>query len=191
VPPEINVQERLSAIAEATPQLVRDEGTRGVTVRAVAKKLGGSTSLVTKYVPSRIDLLRNAIAFVSTNWDEDLAAALDGREGMSKLRALASWSLQTNNYDDAIRRLWIEALAGTAPEATEEIAAAKEQAQSEYQFVLAVTKEAGQDKQLADALFLAFRGYYLSSIEDPEHWPAERAQEAVLKVLDMLDKRAR
>ncbi|HMU27607.1 MAG TPA: hypothetical protein PLB47_09150, partial [Solirubrobacterales bacterium] len=139
----------------------------------------------------QIDLLRNAIAFVSTNWDEDLAAALDGREGMSKLRALASWSLQTNNYDDAIRRLWIEALAGTAPEATEEIAAAKEQAQSEYQFVLAVTKEAGQDKQLADALFLAFRGYYLSSIEDPEHWPAERAQEAVLKVLDMLDKRAR
>ena len=90
-----------------------------------------------------------------------------------------------------IRRLWIEALAGTAPEATEEIAAAKEQAQSEYQFVLAVTKEAGQDKQLADALFRAFRGYYLSSIEDPEHWPAERAQEAVLKVLDMLDKRAR
>ncbi len=190
MPPEINVQERLDAIAEATLQLARAGGARGVTVRAVAKKLGGSTTLVTKYVPTRVDLLLNAFAFVSTNWAEDLANALDGKEGMEKLKALAGWSLQTNNYDDAIRALWIDSLAGNPPEA-EGDETVQNQAHGEYEFIKAVVHEAGEDDWVADALFLAFRGYYLSSLEDPESWPPERAQEAVMRILEMIASQQR
>jgi hypothetical protein len=39
---------------------------------------------------------------------------------------------------------------------------------------------------LADLLFLAFRGYYVSTVEDPSKWPAKRARTAVDGLLDDL-----
>lgn len=186
MPSEFDVSARLRAIAEATLQLARDEGPRGVTVRAVAKKLGGSTTLVTKFVPTRTDLMRNAFEYVAVNWASDLAETLNGTNGMEKLRALAGWSLQTVNYDDAIRSLWIAALSGDPVEAAKE-GTVQQQARGEYEFIRATTAEAGQEEWVADALFLLFRGYYLSSVEDPEAWPSERASAAVMQVLDRLD----
>jgi hypothetical protein len=46
----------------------------------------------------------------------------------------------------------------------------------------------GDDQNwLADVLFLAFRGYYISSIEDPEHWSPDRAASALEWLLDLVE----
>lgn len=189
MPPEINLPERLQAIAKASLELAREKGPRGVTVRAVADQLGGSTTLITKYLPSRIDLLKNAFDYVSMNWVASLTETLDGREGMDKLRALAEWSLQTQNYDDAIRGLWLDAITGNPPK-SDQGETVQTQARAEYGFIKETVAEAGHEEWVADALFLAFRGYYVSSIEDPEAWPAERASAAVGHLLDLIDAQA-
>lgn len=73
--------------------------------------LGGSTALATKYLPSPV-LFANAFRHVQENWSDSLAAASSNGDGEEGVRALAKWSLDTVDYDETIRHLWIEALAG-------------------------------------------------------------------------------
>ncbi|HTU15220.1 MAG TPA: TetR family transcriptional regulator C-terminal domain-containing protein [Solirubrobacterales bacterium] len=186
MPAEINVTERLQAIAVATLQLAQEEGPGGVTVRAVAKRLGGSTTLVTKYIPSRTALLANAFEHISAHWQNDLGATLEDQEGMDRLRSLALWSLNTGEFEDAIRRLWIAALAGSPP-GPEGGETSRTEAHDEYEFIRETVAGADQEAWLADALFLAFRGFYVSSVEDPENWPPERAAEAITRLLDIVE----
>lgn len=187
MPAEIDRDERLDAIAKATLEITREHGARAATVRAVGARLGGSTTLVTKYLPSRPALLANAVRYVNANWSDDLAGALAERNGEDQLRALANWSLNTTGYDDVIRRLWIDALA-SGERSTGGTDLPREQARAEHDQIRAtVTQALGEEAGwLADTLFLAFRGYYLSSIEDPENWPPERAAAAISQLLDKL-----
>lgn len=188
MPAEIDVDERLRDIAVATLELAREEGPAGVTVRAVAARLGGSTTLVTKYLPSRRALLANAFVHVSAHWDDSKAKALGDEVGLERVRALARWSLQTEYYDDSIRRLWVASLANT-PEPVDGDANQRE-AHDEYDKIRETVAGAGEDEWLADALFLAFRGYYVSSIEDRERWPPERAAAAIERLLDLIEARS-
>lgn len=185
MPAEIDRAERLDDIARAVLEIAREHGGQAVTVRAVAARLGGSTTLVTKYLPSRPALLANALRYVRENWAAESAAALGDREGGERVRALARWSLNTSGYDDAIRYLWLEALAG-GDRNVDGTDLPLEQAHAEHEWIAAtVARALGEDGGwLADALFLAFRGYYLSSIEDPEGWPPERAAAAIARLLD-------
>jgi AcrR family transcriptional regulator len=189
MPPEIDVSERLTAIAEATLQVAREEGPRAATIRAVAARLGGSTTLITKYVPTRAALLSNAFRHMTAHWDGELAVALEGRTGMDRLRALSNWSLDTEGYDDAFRRLWLEKLAGPGRGPTgldDEL----EEARDEHASIVEAVDGAFEDDDtgwLVDTLFLAFRGFFISSIEDPENWPAERASAAINRLLDAVE----
>jgi len=187
MPSQIDVPTRLQAIAEATLELTRAQGPQAVTVRALAERLGGSTTLVTKYVPSRLALLLNAFRYVDEQWQRDKTEALDGRTGMDGVRALAEWSMQTNNYDDAIRRLWLEALASRP----RDVDLPREEAQDEFNVIRRTVLAAGQPPWLADLMFLAFRGYYISSVEDPAAWPPDRAFKALTGVLDLVEEKDR
>lgn len=74
MPAEIDRAERLDDIARAVLEIAREHGGQAVTVRAVAARLGGSTTLVTKYLPSRPALLANALRYVRENWAAESAA---------------------------------------------------------------------------------------------------------------------
>jgi len=185
MPREVDVTRRLREIAEATLELAVEEGPAGVTVRAVAARLGGSTTLVTKYLPSRPELLANAFRFVNEGWETNRAHALSGKSGVERVQALVNWSLQTDQADEGIRRLWMEALSGEPGTGSPE---AQEEATSEQGVIRTITREAGLPAWSADLLFLALRGYYVSSVEDPDNWPPERARVAIDEVLKLTGK---
>jgi AcrR family transcriptional regulator len=185
MPAQIDVAERLDAIAEATLQIASEEGLQGVTIRAVAARLGGSTTLITKFVSSRAALLVNVFRYISSHWESDRDAVLGERVGMDRLKALARWSLDTEGYDDAVRRLWIQALSSGRREASA-FDYPRQEARTEYDNIRADVAAACTEEQgwLADALFLVFRGFYVSTIEDPERWTSRRAAAAVERLLD-------
>ena len=56
MPMDVNADERIRAIALATLDVASERGSAGVTLRAVAERLGGSTTLVTNYLKSRAEL---------------------------------------------------------------------------------------------------------------------------------------
>jgi AcrR family transcriptional regulator len=123
VPIEVDRAQRLEDIARATLSVVKDRGAEGVTVRAVAERLGGSTSLVTNYLPSRGDLLLNAVQFILRGWFEEMTQTLRDVSAAEYLAAYTRWNVSTAGDDQAYRRLLVEVVAymGAHPEARDAI----------------------------------------------------------------------
>lgn len=188
MPVDVDIAARLDAIAVATLAIARAEGASAATIRAVAARLGGSTTLITKYLPNRAALLANASRYVQDHWIDELKATLGDHTGIDQLRALATWSLDTDEYDLPVRRLWLEALA-TDRRQTDGSDLPLRQARLELDWIETVVAHVcGQGQNwLADTLFLAFRGYYLSTIEDPDRWPPQRAAGAIHHLLDLVE----
>lgn len=190
MPAGIDHDQRLKEIAEATLQVAREEGANAVTIRAVAARMGGSTTLVTKFIPSRAALLANAFQHMKAYWADDQAAALDGMAGAERLHALIRWMFATVGYDAGLRRLWIETVARDPEQAHDH----RQEGHDEHeQFAKALRASPciADLGWLADVLFLAARGYYISSVEDPERWLSPRAADSVESLLEFVEQASR
>ena len=187
MPPEIDTSARLTEIAEATLEVAREEGPRSVTIRAVAARMGRSTTVITKFIPSRSALLVNAVSHVRAGWDAAVTEVLGRKSGMERLRALMDWTLDTEDYDDAARRLWHEILAKEEPD-SDQWEALVDEAHDDHASIVKTIEESAIDAPpwLADVLFLVSRGFFVSTVKDPEGWSGDRARAAVNAMLDDL-----
>jgi AcrR family transcriptional regulator len=187
VPIDVDETQRLREIAAATVRVAEESGARSVTIRAVAKELGGSTAMITNYLPSRDALMFNAFRVHDQLWQDDLEQHLSGLTGIPRLRALVEWHCTSTGNDDVLRRLWIEMLSTVQTLPTGLTASAHKQAHDAYSAIADAMADAGlTDAVAADMLFLIIRGYFVATIEDPSSWPPERAAAAALTALDLL-----
>lgn len=182
MPIEVDVEERLGELARATLALAASRGAAGVTIRAVAAQLGGSTTMVTNYLPTRAALLLNAVSYMVNRWEDERAAALDGVADADRLAVLTGWSCATGPDDVAFRRLLVELIA--APEPPEDLAPLVADAREHRDDLAAAARAAGfaDPEQAADALFLLIRGFYYISVEQPGRFTPER----VLSIVEQL-----
>ncbi|MGW0333183.1 TetR/AcrR family transcriptional regulator [Streptomyces sp. NPDC003011] len=188
MPIEVDEARRLDEIAAATIQVARERGVRAVTIRAVAEQLGGSTAMITNYVPSRAGLMVNALRHAEEEWGREVEEELDGLDGPARLTALARWMCTTRGDDEVMRRLLMETISA-GPAAGHEVEQARsDTARAHHESLAAVISEAGPalPPSAADILHLLFRGYWLAALEDPEGWPAERGTRAALATLELL-----
>ncbi|PZT71290.1 hypothetical protein DN402_04540 [Streptomyces sp. SW4] len=96
MPIDVDEVQRRKEIAEATLAVAARDGARAVTIRAVAKELGGSTAMVTNYVPTRMALITNAVRAAESRWRADLDAHVGELRGKERLRATVEWHLSTD-----------------------------------------------------------------------------------------------
>lgn len=187
MPIDVDEVQRRKAIAKATLTVAARDGARAVTIRAVAKELGGSTAMVTNYVPTRIALITNAVAAAESRWRADLDAHVGELAGEERLRATLEWNLSTEPDDLLLRRLWVEMLSslqggGDAAETHE-----PEETLAELHEAAGAAGVA--DPELAaDLLFLLTRGYLISTVEDPTMWTPERVGRVAGAVVEMLTR---
>ncbi|WP_406386283.1 TetR/AcrR family transcriptional regulator [Streptomyces sp. NBC_01618] len=186
MPIDVDEPQRLREIAAATVRVAQESGPRSVTIRAVAKEMGGSTALITNYVPSRGALMINAFKIHNQLWQEDLDEHIRGLTGIPRLRALVEWHCTRDDTDDVLRRLWIEMLAviQTLPDDLTE--ASYRHSRNAYATIANAMVDVELPDLAADMLFLIIRGYFVASIEDPATWPPERAAVAALRAVDLL-----
>ncbi|MFD4630399.1 TetR/AcrR family transcriptional regulator [Streptomyces sp. NPDC058284] len=173
MPIDVDEVQRRKEIAEATLAVAARDGARAITIRAVAKELGGSTAMVTNYVPTRTALITNAVRAAESRWRSELAARTGELTGPERLRAVVEWNLSTDADDLLLRSLWLEMLtsAGTDPNGVD----LTETRESRQEFAEAAAAAGAPDAALAaDILSLLTRGYFVSSVEDPAHWTEER-----------------
>ncbi|MEV3861562.1 TetR/AcrR family transcriptional regulator [Streptomyces sp. NPDC050095] len=188
MPIEVDEARRLDEIADATIQVARERGVRSVTIRAVAQRLGGSTAMVTNYVPSRAALMINAMRRAEAGWDREMAEELAGVEGEERLRGAVRWMCTTQQNDEVLRRLMME-IASAGPGAGAEVEALlRETSRRSHEELGALAAEGGLSggELVGDMLHLLMRGYWLATLEDPERWTAERGERAILAVVDLL-----
>ncbi|SEK48805.1 TetR/AcrR family transcriptional regulator [Streptacidiphilus jiangxiensis] len=178
MPIEVDQEQRLAQIAEATSQVARERGVRAVTIRAVAQQLGGSTAMITNYLPSRAALMANALRHAEREWSVETEELLSGLTGLDRLLALSQWMCTTERDDDVMRRLVTEIVSES--EASDAGVLVRKLAREHRDTLGELTAQAGMadPEAAADVLHLIFRGYWLSTLEDPESWPAERGAAA-------------
>ena len=178
----VDEEARRALIAEATLRLAQREGVGAVTIRAVARELGRSTVFVTNYLGTRTELLLNVLSFVRTQWDR----ALDGLagDGRPNLWELVRWSATEDEFDRTVRHLWLEVLSRPTAE-PELFRTLREDARRQHDDLAAASRVAVPSGALADLVYLALRGYYVSSIEDAERWTPERVQAALGHLLEL------
>lgn len=185
MPIDVDEVQRLKAIAQATLAVAAREGARAVTIRAVAKELGGSTAMVTNYVPTRTALITNAVRAAESRWRDDLEAHVGDLAGAELLRATVEWHLSTEPEDLLLRALWLEMLSSAQidPNGVDR----QEPRESRQELHAASTAAGVPDAALAaDVLSLLARGYYVSTMEEPAYWTSERASRVAKAVVDAL-----
>ncbi|MFD6391073.1 TetR/AcrR family transcriptional regulator [Nocardia sp. NPDC060259] len=116
MPRQVDTAARLVAVGEAVLSLAVDEGFGAVTIRAVADRIGASTSVVTHYVGGRDNMLRTAIRRQIDLRRAEGEAVLDvqGRTGAAALRALIEWAVLTP--DEQTHRVWLALVLGSHAE---------------------------------------------------------------------------
>lgn len=187
MPVEIDIDQRLATIADATLQIVAAEGIDGVSIRAVAKRIGGSTTLVTNYLPTREALLRNAIEHALQEWTGELAQAVEGAAAPERLSAITRWACSTTGDDQVLRRLFLEILGRSGPD-SEALRVLREDSRQSRDLAIDAAREAGAADAafVADILHLVLRGFYVSSLEDPERWNSARATPLIERLVRLL-----
>ncbi|CRK58330.1 probable transcriptional regulator, TetR family [Alloactinosynnema sp. L-07] len=108
MPRQINHATRRDAISDAVVAIAADHGFAAVTIRAVAKHVGASTSVVTHYVASRDELLRGAVRRELAIRQDEADTALAGLSGATGLRALVHWAV--TDLGERVHRFWLALL---------------------------------------------------------------------------------
>ncbi|MFI6522326.1 TetR/AcrR family transcriptional regulator [Spirillospora sp. NPDC050679] len=187
MPIEVDITQRLAAIADATLDIVATSGIDGVSIRAVAKQIGGSTTLITNYLPTREALLRNAVEHAIESWGEEMEQVAEALPEKERLAATARWACTTGGNDEVLRRLFMEILgrSGRESEALQVLTADARRGRA--QLVEGAELAGAADPGFAaDILHLVLRGFYVSSLEDPERWNSESVTPLIDRLVRLL-----
>jgi len=189
MPREVDADQRLADIAAATLHVARDTGAQSVTIRSVARQLGGSTTLVTNYLPTRAALIMNALDRGRERWLQERDAAIAAHPRSERLRALVDWSLSSTPEDAVLRTLILEIVANADVEP--ELRAALQRESADYRDYFEHTAaDAGfaEPRHAAELLYLLVRGGYIAGMEDERHWSESRLRAIMHAVLASLPR---
>jgi AcrR family transcriptional regulator len=176
MPRYVDHEERRRQIVEATCQVVAEKGLPGLSFRAVAARLGGSTTVVTHYFGSQRELVEGCVAGLVEMWAKELAELEQSAADPHQRLMLLLESLVP--LDDAGRmqeRARINLLAGQIQGS--ELGRLAEVWETSVREAIsnhlrAITRRL-DTKQMVDVLRALTNGLALSAIEHPDRWPAE------------------
>ncbi len=190
MPRDIDIEGRLNDIAEATIRVARRSGANAVTIRAVARELGGSTTLVTNYLPSRAALILNVLDRANNRWRSEYELRAPGLDDRTRFEALVTWEDEPGEVESVLRGLILEIVANAEAEPALRESLRRE-SDSYRAVLLAAARAAGfADPELATDLgYLMLRGAYFTNAEDPSHWNHRRTREVTLAALRALPRR--
>ncbi|MFB4320505.1 TetR/AcrR family transcriptional regulator [Actinomadura sp. 21ATH] len=187
MPIEVDITQRLATIADATLDIVATSGIDGVSIRAVAKRIGGSTTLVTNYLPTREALLRNAVEHAIETWGEEMEQVADALPEKERLAATARWACTTTGNDEVLRRLFMEILGRSGRESEALQVLTTDARRGRTQLADAAALAGAADAEFAaDIMHLVLRGFYVSSLEDPERWNSESVTPLIDRLVRLL-----
>ena len=181
MPRYVDHDARRSEIIRATLQVLADEGPAGLRVRAVAGRMGGSTTVVTHYYRSRQDLLDSLIEDLAA-WPAEVAEIEIGVEDpRDRLRLFLRWLLPSDERGLLGETARINLIGERdARVRTEHLFAAWDR--NVRSLLTRHVEELMPNERVAaavDVLRSITNGITLSTVEHPEEWPCER-QFAVL-----------
>ncbi|WP_327699193.1 TetR/AcrR family transcriptional regulator [Streptomyces sp. NBC_00459] len=184
MPRYVDHEQRRRDITAAAMRILAERGLGALTLKSLAKALGGSITLVTHFYSTRAELLQAITGRVLEEYDVELAGLEEGADDSTRLRILLEWMLPLDE------EAWISecgriALLGQREDdpSIDPFFDTMDARMREYlREHLAPLVEADQLGEMVDMLRVTLNGIVLCAVEHRDEWPAER-QLAVLRRL--------
>lgn len=187
MPIQVDIDERTREIADATFAVAAREGIGGVTIRSVAAEFGASTTIITNYLPTRADLLINAVEKMTDDWMAELATESVARPAPEALRAVVRTAVAWDD-DELVRcQFWVAVLATEPEQVRSQVGEVEDGVRDVLRKLI---DECGHPEPsiAADQLFLFIQGVSVSIVQRPQSWTPERlAAAAELAVTGILN----
>ncbi|MER8036404.1 TetR/AcrR family transcriptional regulator [Streptomyces hydrogenans] len=173
MPRQVDHAARLAAVEDAVVAIAGDAGFDAVTIRAVAGRVGASTSVVTHYVGSREELLCNAVRRELDSRRSEAEAASRGLDGEAALRAMVEWAVLSPT--ERSHRFWLALVLHTAGQPTlrGELNRFNQWWNQRIERLLHEAGSADPAKE-ADLISLFVDGIVVSGFDAGEPWTPER-----------------
>ena len=181
MPRPVDHDERRREIARAALRLLSSKGPAGLSMRAVARELGGSLTVVTHYYSTRRELLVDLPQQLAQDWSEDLSVLeAQAATPRARLRTLLAWllPLDSDGLQEEMARFSL-LVASTDADSSEALAGFDDYVRELLrQHVTGLVPDFAVESSVE--LFRAFtNGIVVNAVMDPVGWPASR-QEALL-----------
>lgn len=181
MPRYVDHDQRRADIIEAAKYVLAHGGPAGLTIRSVAKRLGGSITLVTHFYPTRPELMRAVVTAMSESFEAELTDLETGADAPGRLRILLEWMLPLTDQDWVNESGRIQLLSQRGKDASfEEFADAMDaRMRGLLRQHLEPLVPDGRVEAYVDLLRVTVNGIVLAAVEHHDDWPAKR-QLAVL-----------
>ncbi|MGW1668165.1 TetR/AcrR family transcriptional regulator [Streptomyces sp. NPDC002324] len=188
MPRYVDPEERVRQIATASLQALSEGGLSELTLRKIARRMGGSITLITHYFPNREALLEAVLEYVLADTDaflEELEQIPDPRE---RLRTALEWFLP--DTEEALRMERARVALLTHQGAEPVIGRYLQRMEPAMRAVLVRAVEelvpADELDGTVDIMRVWMSGIALSVVEHPEIWTPERQLAALERFLKLL-----
>lgn len=185
MPIYVDHEQRRMDIANAAIACIAESGMQGLTIRAVAERLGGSVTLVTHYYPSRRELLDDIVAQLARKWESELEELEAGMTDPSqKLATLLHWLLPLDAEALQEERARLSLLSADMRAVTQPIldgfdVVMRSMIGSHVAELLPVERI----DATVDLLRVVVSGIVLTAIEHTDEWPTERQVKVLSEAL--------
>ena len=175
-PRQIDPVQRRTDITSAAIRILARGGASALTLRSLAKELGGSITLVTHFFSTREDIFTALIDDVASGYEEELAQLEDGADAESRLRILLEWLVPLSDEDVAQEagRIALISQRGSHAGIDHFFEVMESRVRKLLEDRLAPLLPAKEVGGAVDYLRATTNGVVLSSVEHPEVWTRER-----------------
>ncbi|MGJ5828187.1 TetR/AcrR family transcriptional regulator [Streptomyces ossamyceticus] len=182
MPRYVDHDQRRAEIVEAARYVLAHGGPAELTIRSVAKRLGGSITLVTHFYPTRPELMRAVVTAMNESFDAELADLETGADARGRLLILLKWMLPLTEQDWVNESGRVQLLSQRGKDASvEEFADGMDTRMRDLlrQHLEPLVPE-DRVETYVDLLRVTVNGIVLAAVEHHDDWPAKRQ----LTVLD-------
>jgi AcrR family transcriptional regulator len=189
MPRFVDHDERRQEIVRAAMEIVNESGVRGLSLMKVANRLGGSSTYVTHYYPSRQALMEDTANQLIKGWNVRVTEMEQGVESpFDRLRRLLYWllPLDAKGIDEERVRILMLAERDQLVGAESIFDIFNDRMMQFLREHLEQVIKSEEVEQKALLLRVVTNGVCLSALERPDAWPAAAQKAVVDDTLELL-----
>lgn len=196
MPRQVDHDDRRDQIVNTTIGLIAEGGPTAVTIREVARRLGGSVTLVTHYYPTRQAIFEGVAArLIELGRSEAAAMEADVNDPVGRLRRYLQWAMPTRpeGIRREIARIRMLAERNASPSLEKTALGYDESMREDLREHLAELVPGDEREMVVELLRVFVTGVILLAVEHPDSWPPQRqidAAEAMLTSLGITEPSA-
>jgi AcrR family transcriptional regulator len=181
MPRYVDHKDRRARIIQATIEVLAEHGPSGLNFRAVARRMGGSSTIVTHYFRTKQELLDTLVENLSGRREEVAELESGADDPRDRLRLFLRWLLPADEQGlkEETARINLIGEPDTRMRTEHLFAAWDQNVRSLLTRHVEKLFPAERVQAIADVLRSTTNGITLSAVEHPDQWPPER-QFAVL-----------